>query len=536
MISETILRLRQATYLLPALAAIALAAPACSDDPSTNVGSDVPIGDVEPDVSDEDADEDTSPDAEADTEVDADVAVDTGVDTGVDPGPEEPPTFLLTINELPAAMNGSQPYTDAAGELQPYFWRVNRDDFTIDAWVDPKGGAADWDTLEVNCIDSEDVPLDVGELAAMPSTADDGWRQAFIDGWPEDLAVTCSASITGPFGSASSEVSFLTATLDAARDPFVTVDPWLVTLSRDIFRVVLSDNADGTVGVRSIFEAQGNGVPDFDEAFFALGLMSETNAAAAAAVKNQLIDSIRGETNRIYGLDANGQPTDAGAIPISIVFEGDPGAPSPSDFNGVSFSMIALGGDGQVSDQNMGTFGRALLDWNNQEVEDNTEYGLGVFPAALVRRIVIEPLGALLAKDIMPHLGGTPFGDAPGDELFIGKDDVVIGDLSGTTKNRYEVYSTVMELGGLAVASILTHEIGHSLGLVPIGPPPEGLFSEVPGAGFIAGPSTEAHIDTAGLNVMQTGGTTNWFDVFTSLPELNPLNRAYLRRRLVVGP
>ena len=97
------------------------------------------------------------------------------------------------------------------------------------------------------------------------------------------------------------------------------------------------------------------------------------------------------------------------------------------------------------------------------------------------------------------------------------------------------MYDLAVQLGGLALASILCHEIGHSLGLVPSGVPPRGLFAEVDDLPFTVTNATNAHIDTVGLNIMQTGSNTNWLEVFGQSPVFNPLNWAYLRRQLVIG-
>ena len=94
----------------------------------------------------------------------------------------------------------------------------------------------------------------------------------------------------------------------------------------------------------------------------------------------------------------------------------------------------------------------------------------------------------------------------------------------------------MVEFGGLAIGATLAHEIGHSLGLVPPGPHPGGLFAGVEGLSFTDNVIDDAHIDTPGLNVMQTGKVTNWMEALSQSPSFNALNMAYLRRRLVVGP
>jgi hypothetical protein len=210
-------------------------------------------------------------------------------------------------------------------------------------------------------------------------------------------------------------------------------------------------------------------------------------------------------------------------------------APTPSDFGGERrFSMIALTGDGDREDQLGGTFGRALIDWNNQDVEDDTAFGLGVWPAAIARAILGNPAGSLLLADIRPALGGTPYGLAEGDDLFIGQ-DLDPGALPSAVRQRASRYQLLIRFGSLAIAAILTHEIGHSLGLVPSGAPPKGLFAGVR-ADWMASYAPDAHIDTVGLNVMQTGGSVNWLEAATGdLPRFEPLSWAYLRRQLVVG-
>jgi hypothetical protein len=101
---------------------------------------------------------------------------------------------------------------------------------------------------------------------------------------------------------------------------------------------------------------------------------------------------------------------------------------------------------------------------------------------------------------------------------------------------RHALYTLVLDLFGRAIAATLAHEIGHSLGLVPPGPPPRGLFAEMPGLSLTVGDIADWHIDTPGLNIMQTGAVTNWVEAVGQTMRFNPLCLAYLRRRLVVDP
>ncbi|MDP6945415.1 MAG: hypothetical protein QF464_14800, partial [Myxococcota bacterium] len=184
--------------------------------------------------------------------------------------------------------------------------------------------------------------------------------------------------------------------------------------------------------------------------------------------------------------------------------------------------------------QKNGIVGMAELDPNNQNHEDNTVYGRGVYPTGIVRQALANPLGVLLLASILPHMG-TPIGDDPGDAVFVQPGFVPDTCVDTDTADRYTVLSLAIEFGGLAIASTLAHEIGHSLGLVPAGPPPGGLFAGVEGLAFTDNTIDDDHIDTPGLNVMQTGKVTNWMEALSQSPRFNALNMAYLRRRLVVG-
>lgn len=449
--------------------------------------------------------------------------------TDTDTSPTEPPAVALTVAQIPASMNGSRPTQTPDGPLA-YTLRVNRRGVDLDVLATH----ADWDTLSLVCVDAANTPIALGA----PETRSPTWRQLHLGApaLPAGL-ITCSADISGPLGTASTSYTFEAADLPAHLDPFPETDLWVVQTERDTFRMTLVELPDGTSDLRSTWTPAGDGVDDFDAPFFELGLMSRASPANARLVRDHLMRKVKSHVQAIYGLTSTGQP---GAGPdrrpdIAIVFEGDEGAPDPSTFDG-TFSRIALTGDGDAQDQLAGTFGRALIDWNNQEREDDAVFGLGVWPTALARAILRNPLGVLLLEPYRPAQGGTPFGDDPDDQQFLGRDDVDPGALTGTAPSRYAIYELVMDLGGMALASILAHEIGHSLGLVPPGAPPTGLFAGMD-VDFVVTVTDDAHIDTEGLNVMQTGGNLNLTEAIGGeRPTFEPLSWAYLTRQLVVGP
>lgn|GEM_PF-1279185 len=452
----------------------------------------------------------------------------------VDTAPPPPPVVTLTVNGIPESMNGAIPWTDTSGDDHPFTLRVNRANTTLDLLVDRRaGGPVDWDTLTVTCA-ADEAPLAISDLVPAEDGASAHLAFTADDPLPADATISCEATVSGPGGAATpTAVTFVAGEMPADKDPFVTEDVWLVVLSRDIQALAAETNPDGTVRLTSTYVAEGNGIVDFVEPFFVMGLMSPDHPEATELVRQHMIRSIRRRVYDIFGLDERGQPTPHG-VPLRLYFEGDPGAPDPADFEDGGFSMIALGGDGKPADQLAGTFGRALIDWNNQGHEDDTVYGLGVFPTGLVRAVLGMPLGVFVLADIVPSAGGVPIGADPDDMSFIGKDDDELDTLPPGSVQRQALYILGVDMGGLALASILCHEIGHSLGLVPYGPPHEGLFAGVDGPEFLESFAPDAHIDTEGLNIMQTGGSVDWTTALGSDPRFNPLNWAYLRRQIIV--
>lgn len=444
-----------------------------------------------------------------------------------DTGPPPPaPSLWLTVEGIPVEMNGSLPYVadnaDAVFRL-----RVNAADFTLDLTAE---GQVDWETLELVC-DGELAGVEAGVPVPL----------ALFSGEPEGRRLhvssaalgttTCSATVSGPGGEANSELSFDVANLPAHLDPFAADDVWLVTLSRDLFEVIRVETADG-YSLESTYLPQGNGQDDFSEALTEIGLMHPDAPEAGAWLFAALLAEIRADATRIFGLSSAGKPTPDG-VRIELFFEGDEGAPLASDYDTGAFSMMAMGGDGDPDDIADGIVGRAAIDWNNQAHENNTFYGRGVFVTALIRTALKSPITTGPVLEFLPGVG-TPFGLHPADALIMAPDF----DLSTTpdkdASRRGGLITLALRLAGRGISATLCHEMGHSLGLVPYGPPPQGLFAEV-NADFLVSQPGDAHTDTVGINVMQTGKVTNYGEAVAQPAEFNALNWAYLRRRIVVG-
>ena len=454
-----------------------------------------------------------------DTEVTHDVVTDRA----------QPPEVLLTFNELSRALNGSAPYSWAEAESESFLPRANAQNMTIDLLLQSGSGPVDWNLTELQCGERR---LDPAELEVR---SDDHARVHFSEQDPFETPgeTICTATVFGPGGTDSMTLAVAAATMPQNLDPFVSPDVWLVTLDRDLFGLHVTPNEDGAYDVVSLYEPAGDGVADLDEALAAIGLMSRTNLQAGNQARSALLSAVREETRLIFGLDASGQIT-AESVPVTVFFQGDAGAPLMKTYDGKSFSMMALGGDGTPEEQLTGLVGRALVDPNNQDQENNTTYGLGVYPSAIIRAVLSQPIGALALTPILPSVG-VPMGEHPDDDQAM---DPNFNPGSGSSPDvieRHQLYRLVVDLLGQALAATLAHEMGHSLGLVPPGPPPVGLFADMPELSLTDHDIDGWHIDTPGLNIMQTGAVTSWLDAVGQEMRFNPLNMAYLRRRLVVG-
>jgi hypothetical protein len=85
------------------------------------------------------------------------------------------------------------------------------------------------------------------------------------------------------------------------------------------------------------------------------------------------------------------------------------------------------------------------------------------------------------------------------------------------------------------VATILAHEIGHSIGLVANGAPSPGLFGGEYNASFAGPYTTDYHIDTPGNNIMAAAiSFTSAIASGSNVPHFNEMNMAYLLERILV--
>jgi hypothetical protein len=402
-----------------------------------------------------------------------------------------PPELLVTLNDIPAAMNARL--------------AVPPDGFQITLHFDSAGGSAvDVDSLSVT--GSRDIgPYPAGaELAPLFTVTPT--RAVWTVPPGTDLARTrhtLTAHIDDYAGNRARDEGFDFAVRDFAFGPPMG----------NLQRVYL--DFDGNRGPGS-----------FTEDLRAYGLASDATPAAAALeprIRALVIDEIVRRVGPFYGIDLDGRP---GPDAANVVFTSeDPGPPR---------ARLCVGGDSEAGGPLLGT--TDLDPHNFREHSDDCSGDHGVFPPAMARLWSTDPDYRAAFDPVDPARGGQPIGEAPGDALLLDPDF----DPRAATpaqRERRRVLRTAIHAFAQALATVIAHEAGHAFGLVSSGPVPKGLY----GGGD--GPTADHNVTPEGATpsanfLMNAGGSFRFGEVTGrggfSLPTFRPLNWAYLRDRVVI--
>ncbi len=453
-------------------------------------------------------------------------------DAVMDAAPPIATRVWVGVNDIPEDMLGQAPARWMEAPVT-FTWTLPPDRWTIEVHVEAGPG---WQPdgmpyLLWRFVSASHPPVVVRAADVSPEggrwTAVEGgrvWQAQVVNApSPEAGDYTLQAKVGDLL---STPLRLAVAPLSPEADPFEEVDPWLVTFSRDLGRLEVTF-ADGVFTVATA--AGADGVPDFDEALEAVGLLGGDEAWRAAIV-GRVREAMRGWLHRFFLLGEGGAIGED-SVRIRFALEGDPDAPAPDD---AGWSRIAVGGDDPRQEAGRAFFGRAALDWNNTRADDDTRPDRGIFTTSFLRFLMGNPVTAILVAEYAPAAGGTPFGSLPGDAALLAP-DLDPDTLPAGQRTRAARFKLLIEYVPLALASVTAHEIGHSLGLVKPGPPPYGLLGGVEGP-WVAEPLDEHHIDTPGANLMQSGRSFRLSEAFGDPPAFNAPNLAYLRRRLVVLP
>lgn len=446
---------------------------------------------------------------------------------------------LLTVNRIPRAMNGSTTFRDTSGKDRSFTLALPESGFVI--WVEfslhPSGAAVDPAGVELSnsspigggaASGGYDADADFGALASVDvpggvATMTVGSNLAFATG-----AHTLTVRIRDVLGNVSQDFTHGFDTLAAtnSRRPFEHTDRWSLEFTRDNFSISSSIDASGDVSINT--GAGANGVSDFVEDLRVLGLNSESPPPAATSAnlndvaREWVKETVVGHLNTFFGHDFDGNTT-ADSVNIEFHLVPPPG----------SHSRIAIGGDDPVPGF---TIGRAEYDYRNSWDNNNTDSDLGVFTTNLIEFYINSSFTFRAAFDALIPGRGTPLGFHADDVTVLSPGfDRFSGTNTQSENDRYDDILDAVDALARVVATILAHEIGHSVGLVANGAPAAGLFGGESDASF-AGPYTTAfHLDTNGNNIMAAAvGFSGAVQTGSAAPAFNEMNLAYLQERILL--
>ncbi len=466
--------------------------------------------------------------------LDAQRSVDEGQEKDVEILNCEPPSYTwLSVNRIPESMNGSRPFTNHLGHRESFSLLLPPQGFSLDIVGDPED-VHRYTLMEIGCAG--------WDAWTETEQTEDGWRWRVQEPLPLGIS-ECQAQLLAPceFEPRRLSLELEIAELLPELDPFAVEEKWLLLYHRDQWSLEINFSDGGLLRVDG--SPEPNGLPDFKEALLGIGLASEDQAPGAEALEEdgalgvseifqrRLMRATLERIRLLFQQSPEGTH-DLDSVPINFFLEGDEGAPDPRSFiEDGSFSMIGIGG-GDPQGRNIG---RASIDWNNQNQEDNASpLNRGIFTTTLIALFMDHPTAANILAPFAPSLGGEPLGSLPVDVLIFSgapTEDAVMAQ-------RAQLLELGIDLLSRGLAALISHEISHSLGLVPYGPPPQGLFAGETRGEFVAGAFDGAHINTEGYNIMQQGYSLgdNPVELLSAEPRFNPLNLAYLQGRIIVDP
>lgn len=277
------------------------------------------------------------------------------------------------------------------------------------------------------------------------------------------------------------------------------------------------------------FEANRDSTPgpDFDVDLIQFGFTSTSAPGLHATMRARVIDALLDRVAEAY-FDSNPNGLATGD-PIEVEFlTADPAAPSTT--------RICVGGSAST----YGLVGSILLDPKNQNrssVECGTLPATGIFPRGLIAYSGAAGFQQYL-DPIRPAAGGTPVGNDPRDAIILaaGFDPTTA---TAAELQRLMIIEDAVSVFGDVLGSIIAHETGHALGLVPPAAPGVGLFGGQQGAESTH--DVDADGSTPAGNFLMNAGNSFSFESLGGLaghplPKFRPLDHAYLRDRAVLDP
>lgn len=268
--------------------------------------------------------------------------------------------------------------------------------------------------------------------------------------------------------------------------------------------------------------------PDFPIDLQAFGLGSAAAPALSAQVEAAVIESVLDRLAQIYH---QADPIDLSAPdPVEVTFTADdPGAGD--------VTRICVGGEDPKGGSTIGNVAMDPQNGRRSSVECATIPPTGIFPREL---FVFAGQAAFheVFDPLSPSAGGAPVGTDPLDAVVL---DPSFDPDSATPEEltRWSEIQTAVGAFAAALGTVIAHESGHALGLVPGGAPGIGLYGGTSGAN--ANHNVTPSGATPSGNFVMNAGSTYTFARLAGLDgqplaTLRPLNHAYLRDRVLVDP
>jgi hypothetical protein len=276
------------------------------------------------------------------------------------------------------------------------------------------------------------------------------------------------------------------------------------------------------------FSSDRDGVPgaDFPLDLETFGLGSPVDPLLSAEVEAEVASLLLARVSEAYDQDPNGLgSSDAAEV---VFLSDDPGSGD--------VTRICVGGPDPSGGNVVGKIAMDPSNSNRNSVECGTIPPTGIFPRELTAyqsqaafRQSFDPL--------MPARGGTAVGEHALDAIVL---DPGFDPGSATPEElaRYTDITTAMQRFADALGSIVAHETGHALGLVPPGRPGVGLFGGQLGPEFIHDVESDLVTTPAANYLMNQGGSFNFAKLAGlsghPLPFFRALDYAYLRDRVML--
>ncbi len=355
-------------------------------------------------------------------------------------------------------------------------------------------------------------------------------------------------------------------------DPFGARDSWVLRTDIDAYAATFATTSSPAAKRGVTTTQQTDNVPDFAQALELIGLNSAAPTSAAqsttnggdtgtnAIMRRLVVARIREIVRERFEIDEDGA-RDAGAVDVEFLLAGEQGSltslptygTAPSGNATTAHNEMSLGAtDGAESSAyaTSSTLGRASYDARNARKQLDINTGstssptgihlMGMFKLQVNNAGTTDVFRTRISTKFVAIHGGTPVGEHASD------DDVLAGSFDRTTSTntthntRYDDIMDAVETVALYVSTVLAHEVGHSLGLVPNSAPKTGLFgwahrNNTFTAATSTSPNTSSHLNFGPPRSIMAPAVSMTVAVRTGADfmRFNPLLLAHLRRRVI---